>query len=244
VRTSTAARPLICAHACTVEGGSPNTLAGLRRLLETSVEMVELDVRRSGDGVLVAHHDPRLPDGRSTRELPYEEIVASYPDTARPAGVEELIRAAAGLTRLHLDVKEPDVEDEAVELALGSASTDELVVTSESAKQVARVKARHPQVTVGLSLDRSPASFLFGLARARHSRADLLSIQYLHLRTRLPGWAAAEGLPLFIWTVDDEAQLVRALDDPRVACVITNRPLHARDLRERLATPPRAPSPG
>lgn len=232
MRISAPARPLISAHACSLEGGSPNTLAGLEGLLERSVEMVELDVRRCGEGVLVAHHDERLPDGRTVRELAYEDVVSAYPTHSRPARVEELVQAAAGRVRLHLDLKEVGVEDDAIELALGAGFADELVVTTESEAQVALIKEARPYITVGLSLNRSPVNFLRGIARARRSRADLLSIHCLHLRTRLPAWAAAHGLPLFVWTVDDDVQLARVLSNPWVACVITNRPLRARQLRE------------
>src|SRR5436305_7833889 len=87
--------PLICAHACSTECGSPNTLAGLRQLLDDGIEMVEFDVRRIGDGALVAHHSERIPDGRPVRRLRYEALVAVYPPTRRPARVEELVGTAA-----------------------------------------------------------------------------------------------------------------------------------------------------
>ena len=223
--------PLICAHACSVDGGSPNTLAGLEELVRLGVDMVEFDVRRSGDGVLVAHHDDRLPDRRQLRQLAYDEIADAYPPAARPAGIAELVAAGAGAIRLQLDLKEEGVEEECVALALAAAPAGEVVVTTLLDRQAHRVKTAHPELTVGLSLNRSPASFLSGLARARRCNADLLAVHYVHLRTPLPARAAAARLPLFIWTVDQDGQLARALRDPRVACVITNRPVRARELR-------------
>lgn len=224
--------PLVCAHACTVDGGSPNTLAGLEQLLDASIEMVELDVRVSGDGVLTAHHDDRLPDGRRLRQLSYDEIASAYPAQAQPARVEELLQAAAGRTRLDLDLKETGGAEAAVDLAVDLTAPDALAVTTLDAAQVRRLKKRHPQVAVGLSLNRSPASFLYGLGRARRCHADLLAIHQLHLRTPLPARASAHELPLFVWTVDDDAQLARVIRDRRVACVITGRPARARELRE------------
>jgi glycerophosphoryl diester phosphodiesterase len=226
--------PLISAHACTADGGSPNTLAGLQRLLAQHVEMVEFDVRRSGDGVLVAHHDDRLPDGRPVAQLAYDEVAAAYPPEARPARADEVIDTAAGSARLQLDLKQHGIEDEAVELALGAAPASEVVVTTLLDAQVLRLKTARPELTVGLSLNRRPSSFLRGLARAVRCRADLLAIHYVHLLTALPERAAARGLPLFVWTVDDDARLRRVLRDPRVACVITGRPVRARELRDQL----------
>src|SRR5205814_5398994 len=108
--------------------------------------------------------------------------------------------------------------------------------------QVGRLKRSHPEVTVGLSLNRSPASFVRGLARARRCHADLLAVHYLHLYTPLLGRAATTRLPLFVWTVDKDAQLVQALHDRRVACVITNRPRRARELRASRPPDPRTGS--
>jgi glycerophosphoryl diester phosphodiesterase len=226
---------LISAHACTVEGGSPNTLAGLQTLLAHGVEMVEFDVRSARDGVLVAHHGERLPDGRLVRDAAYAEVAASYPPEARPALIGELLQTAAGSARVQLDLKEAGVEA-AVELALDAVPAGDVVVTTLLDSVAQGVKSSHPAVTVGLSLNRHPASFVRGLARARLTRADLLAIHYVHLRTPLPAAAAAAGLALYVWTVDDDRRLLRVLRDPRVACVITNRPLRARELRARATS--------
>jgi glycerophosphoryl diester phosphodiesterase len=194
------------------------------------VEMVEVDVRRTGDGVLIAHHDDRLPDGRRLRVLTGAEIGRAYPRAARPASIKELVSELRPGTRLQLDLKEEGIEEQALELALRALSAEDLVVTTLSASQVARVKALDRGVQVGLSLNRSPTSVLRGLARARHSGADLLAIHHVYLRTWIPARAAAAQLGLFAWTVDDDARLAAVLRDRRVACVITSRPLRAYEL--------------
>ena len=219
--------PHICAHACTVDGGPSHTLAGVRTLVREGVEMVEVDVRRAGDGVLVAHHDDRLPDGRLVREQTSAEIASSYPQASRPATVAELVAALGRATRLQMDLKEEGIEEQALGLALAALPPDEIVVTTLSALQVERVKALRPDVRVGLSLNRSPVSAVCGLHRARRSGADLLAVHQVYLRTWLPALAR---LPLFAWTVDDDARLEQVLRDRRVACVITNRPLRAHEL--------------
>ncbi|MCB0955889.1 MAG: glycerophosphodiester phosphodiesterase, partial [Ilumatobacter sp.] len=52
-----------------------NTVAAFRRAGEMGADAVELDVRRTADGVLVVHHNPHLADGRliattANRDLP------------------------------------------------------------------------------------------------------------------------------------------------------------------------------
>lgn len=191
--------------------------------------MVEVDVRRAGDGALVAHHDERLPDGRLVRLEASASVAEAYPEASRPASVGELVAELGHGTRLMLDLKEEGIEEQALELVLATMPPAEIVVTTLSARQVARVKAVRPDVRAGLSLNRSPMAALRGLPRARRSRADLLSVHHLYLRTPLPKLA---NLPLFAWTVDDDVHLLRVLRDPRVTCVITNRPLRACELRK------------
>jgi glycerophosphoryl diester phosphodiesterase len=193
--------------------------------------MVEIDVRRSGDGVLMAHHDDRLPDHRLIRDVSALDVAAAYPDGRRPARLDLLLPAVGRSTRVQLDLKEEGLEEEALTLALATVAARDIVVTSLSAGQVGRVKALGLGVRVGLSVNRSPGAWLRGLAQARRQGADLLAIHHRYLRTRLAARAVAAGLPLFVWTVDDDVGLARVLRDPRVACVITSRPLRASALR-------------
>jgi glycerophosphoryl diester phosphodiesterase len=207
-------------------------LSGLRTLVACGVEMVEIDVRRSADGVLVAHHDDRLPDHRLIRDVSARHIAAAYPDERRPARLDILLAAVGRGTRLQLDLKVQGIEEQALRLALAAVTARDIVVTTLSADQVARVKALGLGVHVGLSVNRSPAAYLRGLPQARRHGVDLLAIHHSYLRTRLASRAAATGIPLFVWTVDDDAALSRAFRDQRVACVITGRPLRARAIRD------------
>jgi len=219
--------PRVCAHACTVDGGPPNTLGGVRALLAAEVEMVEIDVRRSGDGILLAHHDDRLPDRRQVSAVTAAEALDCYPDERRPARVEELLALAAGRTRILLDLKQPAIEEQALELALAVMPEDRLVITSLDARQVAHVKRMRPCVRAGLSINRSLTGYVHAVGRARAAGADLLAVNHVYLRSPLAGRAVSASLPLFVWTVDADRLLTRVLADSRVACVITNRPLRA-----------------
>ena len=57
-------RPLIIAHRARVAGGPENSLSGIERAAEAGADIVELDVRRSRDGVPFVIHDAFL--GRLT----------------------------------------------------------------------------------------------------------------------------------------------------------------------------------
>ena len=56
--------PAVIAHRGASRAERENTVAAYRRAGEMGADAVELDVRRTTDGVLVVHHDPHLGDGR------------------------------------------------------------------------------------------------------------------------------------------------------------------------------------
>lgn len=67
----------VIAHRGASRAERENTVPAFQRAAQLGADAVELDVRRSADGVLVIHHDPGLADGRlicrtDTADLPVE----------------------------------------------------------------------------------------------------------------------------------------------------------------------------
>ena len=56
-----------------------NTVAAFRRAVQVGAHGIELDVRRTADGVLVVHHDAALADGRVIVETPWREVPEEVP---------------------------------------------------------------------------------------------------------------------------------------------------------------------
>jgi hypothetical protein len=118
---------IIC-HRGALEFAQENTLEAYRATLELGADGNEIDIRRTQDGVLVCFHDDmldRLVDAYGTiREVGWSELQSipfrdpgPYGEKCRvPTLVEvlELHRAFAGL--LHLDIKEPDLDDAIAQL--------------------------------------------------------------------------------------------------------------------------------
>ena len=55
-----AGQPRLAGHRGASAQAEENTLAAFGRAIELGVPMVEFDVRRTRDGVLVIHHDPKI----------------------------------------------------------------------------------------------------------------------------------------------------------------------------------------
>ena len=97
---------------------------GYPRLLRSGADYIEVDIRRSPDGVIVLAHDELRP-GR--RYPTYEELLAALPDGAG----------------LHIDLKEKGFE-----LELMARAPNKVVVTPDLVESAEIIKRHHPNIRV------------------------------------------------------------------------------------------------
>ena len=220
---------MISAHSGGAERARPGSLAAYRAVVSSGAEYAEFDVRRAGDGTLLAQHSAERPDGE--------------PDGEPVLAAAEVMRVLAdGGVRGHVDLKGVGFEREVVELALVSFGPDGFVVTTADPESVAAIAAAFPSVPVGLSVGFGPASITrdlrrlrwplsFPLAAVQASGAGWVAMNYRYARPAVLDRCVAAGLRIMVWTVNDDRRLARFLGDPRVAILVTDRPEHAVALR-------------
>jgi len=233
-------RPLISAHRGGGDAFRAETYAAFEAAASSGVDLVEFDVRRLGDGTLVVFHDDRdLPS------LRYEGLcaLAGY-EVPLAQRVMELI---AGRATGHVDLKATGYEIPAVELAVEVFGPGGFVVSTMEDASARLIHGTFPEVATVLSLGRGPGDVplrrlpgaivgdLFPARRIRACGAAGVAIS-----RDLAPWGVLRrchdlGIMTMVWTVDRVDQLDRALADPRVDVVVTNRPLLA--LRRRELSP-------
>ena len=98
---------------------------GYPRHLNSGADFIELDIRRTPEGLIVLAHDP-IKAGR--RYITFDEVLARTPSNVG----------------LHLDLKERGFEVELLERAL----THPVVVTPDFNESAEVIKRDHPQVRV------------------------------------------------------------------------------------------------
>jgi glycerophosphoryl diester phosphodiesterase len=231
------ARPLVVGHQGSSEGVVPGSLEAYEAALAAGVEMVEVDVRRTADGELLAYHDPDV-GGVPVGALSAAGVRAAA--GGRVAAVAEVAALAAGAgRRLMVDLKDVGGEAEAVDVVLARLGPERVVVSTMEDESVARLRRERPELEVGLSIGRewrrpylrTRLSEAFPVGRARAADASFLSVNRRLLPSGVLGRTLRAGLPVYLWTVDEERELRRWLVDERLRGVITNRPRRALELQ-------------
>ncbi len=190
-----------------------NSLDAFAEGLRQGADGVELDVRRTADGVLVVHHDAALADGRAIGELPADQLPWHIPTLA------QALAACAG-AGVDVEIKNSPLEpghdpDEAVaaataELAAGCVGATGgpawVVISSFWPTTVAAVRAARPELAAGLLVH--PA---LDVRNALEQAEDLGATTLLPFRSQvdraLVDEAHQRGLAVVAWTVNEEADL-------------------------------------
>jgi glycerophosphoryl diester phosphodiesterase len=223
--------PLVVAHRGAWGRAPQNSLAALEDAISTGCEMVELDVRRTRDGELVALHDARV-RGTAVRQLDYAELRARLGPDEAPR-LAEMVQLAAGRIALDVELKEHGYVEQVVD-ALAQIGPSDYVVTSFLDAVLTAVKQAAPAVRTGLLVG-PPGGARRLEPRLHATGADFLAPHAGLARAGLLAWAASRGMASYVWTVNDRRSLRALAGDARVAALITDRPGAALEARAQIS---------
>ena len=219
----------VIAHRGAREAAAENTLHAFRLARELGADWVELDVRRSADGVAIVHHDAHLSDGRMVRELDYDDLPESIPSLA------EALEECEGMG-VNIEIKnlpeDPDydadhaVVDAVAGLAQAYLGPERTLISSFNMDSVDRMHRVDPSL---------PCAWLFFQVMdpaAAIERAVVHEMTAIHpydtlVDTALVRRAHEAGLQVNVWTVDDPDRMA-ALIEMGVDGICTNEPDIAR----------------
>ncbi|MCB1000745.1 MAG: glycerophosphodiester phosphodiesterase [Acidimicrobiales bacterium] len=131
------------AHRGASAAAPENTVEAFALAGRLGADAVELDVRRTRDGVLVVHHNPDLPDGRIIREVDARDLPASV------ARLDGALDACAGMwvnVEIKNDAEEPDfdpadeIADRTMELLLARDEHERWLISSFRIETVDRCR--------------------------------------------------------------------------------------------------------
>ncbi len=232
---------LIIAHRGAPGYARENTIESFEKAMGLGADMVEFDVRRTKDNILIAYHDEMI-QGHSIKDLTYEAIsqMARHQGFDIPT-MEEVLKWARGKIKLDVEFKEEGYEEEIVELLCRYFGEDQFVITSFNDHSLRVVKERYPDIKAGLILGKEIAPYriltriqeFFPVKRCKKAKADFLVAHWKLLRVSFLERARRSHLPVFVWTVNDEEMIRKLFREKRVYGIITDKPDLAVSLRKK-----------
>ncbi len=229
-----------------------NSLGAFRRAIDVGVEALELDVRRTLDNVLVVHHDPITSGAHRISRTRYADLPLLV-DHQRIPRLDEVIDLVAGTpTRMSVELKAGGYEQAAVDALRQRLPAEQFDVISFGSQTVRRVEdLGHPVRTGSLSprimgwmresalypaaitlMDR--AGWHPALNKATRIGADFVSVDHRMASPTFLADAARRGIPVDVWTVNEQAEMERLLT-AGVHGIVTDHPDVAIGVRARLA---------
>ncbi len=225
-------RPWVTAHRGSSRVAPENSLPAILQAVSAGADFVEIDLRRSADGVVVLFHDETLARiaGRPQRveDLPFSELArldagAWFSPRFRGLNIPTLstvLAACRGKISLHLELKGPAFNPaflaDVLELLERETCLRNCVVASGRVADVSALRRLQPALKVGLVLEKPvldlqamPLDFV----SLRKDAVNPVLVRDLHRR----------GLDLHVWTVNDPEEMKRFLR-MGVDSIITDRP--------------------
>jgi glycerophosphoryl diester phosphodiesterase len=234
----TKGRPRVWAHRGDSAHEPENTMAAFERARRVGADGIELDIRFDGDGNIVVFHDSELERlcGRPGR---IEDLSASERATLRVGGhpVPTLYDVMDALGDLEVDVEIKSTKPGRMgALAAGAAKVieqsgraDQVLVSSFDPFALLQFHRHLPDVALAfLFHDEQPLPIRRGWVGNWMGASILHPQNTLVTEDRVKVWHTA-GMPINVWTVDDEPEL-RRLAALGVDGVFCNDPAHALEV--------------
>ena len=220
--------PRIISHRGKIDlSSSENDLIGIQEAINLGVDMVEFDVRKTSDEVLVCHHDAKV-NGVSVSNITYNSLKNS---NERLCKLDEVLSLCKGKIGVNLEIKEEGFETKAVDLLVADFSYDDIFVTSFIPSVIRSVKAQDSKIVSGLLLGDAMSYQVFyrivkeaiSMNDFYYSKADFISPYYKIYEMGLMYNFQKNGVPIQLWTVN-ELKLLKDLINSDIHSVVTDVP--------------------
>lgn len=232
-------RPLIIAHRGVAIGSAENTLESFEKAIDVGADVIEFDVRLTGDGELIAFHDSQI-HGVGLVNLTRHQIATAT--GTRPALFTEILDLCANKIKLDIELKEHGYVDRVAKILNDATDLGQVIVTSFIPPALKQIKKLLPGVKTGLLVGvgspkhhvRTRVQELYPVSTAREIGADYIAPHWQLARLGVLRRAAAAGMPCLVWTVNSDNLIRRFASDPRVKAIITDRAERALNIVAEL----------
>lgn len=206
-------RVVIIGHRGAAGHAPENTLAAIRKGIDLGVDFVEIDVRRTADGVLVALHDEtvnRTTNGKGRVDrLSLRDVKRFNAGTGEHIPtVGEVLEAARGRVGLMLELKVVGVAQTTTAAVQEAGFKEPVIYASFLHNELSEVRSIDPEATLMVLFGRLPRA---PIARAREYRSSHVGLRHDTATRRLVDAFHEENLLVFVYTVDRPGDIQHAL---------------------------------
>lgn len=218
-----------------------NSRQAIESALRFSIERIELDIRRSSDGVIVLVHDDEIRiDGK---RIPVEDATgaqlrASLPDFMT---FEEALELIDGRLPVMIDLKRGNFTSDLIDLIQRNHIAGSAMISCTDPLAIRKLRAAFPEMPIGLSTGYKPLSQAltrggpavrnvlqdFGLtplaATLKWCGASAVMMHHGLVAPEVVQYLHDHDYAVYAWTVDSPSGMKRMVA-ARVDGVITNRP--------------------
>ncbi len=209
-----------------------NTLDAFRAAIRLGADAVELDVRRTADGIMIVHHDEKVRRLRRPLERMTLDEARYFADRRGyylPT-FEETLAACAGRIALDIELKEPGYERDVVALTAKYYDLKNVAFTSFSDAVIKKIKAIEKRAVTGLlfgggvrTREDGRVRDTYSIRRIRNCRADFVAPNHRLLHLGFIRRMRRYDIPIVVWTVN-HVHRAEKLMDHGVAGIITDMP--------------------
>ena len=221
-----------------------NTLIAINSAIGLGVDMVEVDVRLTKDGVPVLIHDDRVDYTTSgtgfVKDLTWNELMTLDAGSWRGAefagqsvsSLAEVLDLTVGRVALNLDVKVPEAAEATANAALDAGASGSVVISGCGENCVAGIRNLDDGISTLLNLDDlltgivaadAPSVALTSIDAARDLGAIAINVPHSLVDAELVQQAKAVGIGVWAFTADDEDRFSKLMETG-VDSITTNWP--------------------
>jgi glycerophosphoryl diester phosphodiesterase len=233
--------PLIVAHRGGAPGDVENSRAAFEHAITIGADLIECDLRRTSDNVIVLYHDERI-DGLKVRSQTFSELRKSMPEIMTLDDLLMLVASQRAPVRVVLDLKERGLELSLIPvLEQRPDIVQRVLVSTVHTRSLRRLAQRFPGLRLALSRGHLIGAFphpalrrlvasalrhiypLWMIPQLRWSKAGAAAMQHLLLTPPVIARFHRLGIRVYAWTVDD-LPTAEALAAAGVEMIASNQP--------------------
>lgn len=190
-----------------------NTLAAIQKGIALGVDFVEIDVRRTADGVLVALHDAtvdRTTNGKGRVDcLSLQEIKQlNAGDGEHIPTLEEVLKVAVGKTGLMLELKTRGTARQAAEMVRKAGLSSSVIYASFLHDELEHVRTVDPEASLMTLFGAVPRA---SVARAIQYGASYVGLRYDKATRPLVDSFHRANVLVFVYTANISREIQHAL---------------------------------